>query len=132
MSTIVGNLLNRLFPPTPIPTAIILGLDYSGKTTFLYLLKLGQIVQTMSSIGFNVETVEVPTSSGNTFKMTAWDIGMGCGGLRNFVTLARIYLMFSEVIIWLVDSTDRERLQMSVDLLRDILPLGIENAPILM
>ena len=133
MSTKVGNLLNRLFPPTPIPTTIILGLDYSGKTTFLYFLKLGQIVQTMSGIGFNVETVKIATSSGNTFKMTAWDsVGTGCGGFRNFIALARIYLTFSEAIIWVVDSSDKERLQESVDLLRDVLPHGIENAPILM
>jgi GTPase SAR1 family protein len=132
MSTVLGNLLNRLFPPAPTPTAIILGLDYSGKTTFLYFLKLGHIVQTMPSIGFNVETVEIPTSSGKTFKMTAWDIGTGCGGTRNLIALTRIYLTFSEAIVWLVDSSDRKRLTESVDLLRDILPHGMENAPILM
>jgi len=114
-----------------MPTAMVLGLDYSGKTTFLNFVKSGQIVQSMPSIGFNIESVEVPVSSGTTFKMTACDVGTGCGGPMN-LRLARMYLTFSEAIIWLVDSSDRERLQESVDLLRDVLPLGNESAPVLM
>ena len=34
------------------------GLDAAGKTTILYKLKLGEIVTTIPTIGFNVETVE--------------------------------------------------------------------------
>jgi len=130
MSTVIGKLLNRLSPQTPMPMATVLGLDYSGKTTFLYIVKSGQIVQTMPSFGFSIETVEVPMSSGPTFKMTALDVAVGCGGPTN-LRLARPYLTFSEAIIWLVDSSDRERLQDSVDLLRDVLQPGIE-VPILM
>ena len=33
------------------------GLDAAGKTTILYKLKLGEIVTTIPTIGFNVETV---------------------------------------------------------------------------
>ena len=36
----------------------MVGLDASGKTTILYKLKLGEIVTTIPTIGFNVETVE--------------------------------------------------------------------------
>jgi len=32
-----------------------LGLDASGKTSILYKLKLGEIVTTIPTIGFNVE-----------------------------------------------------------------------------
>ena len=32
--------------------------DAAGKTTILYKLKLGEIVTTIPTIGFNVETVE--------------------------------------------------------------------------
>ena len=35
-----------------------MGLDAAGKTTILYKLKLGEIVTTIPTIGFNVETVE--------------------------------------------------------------------------
>ena len=36
----------------------MLGLDNAGKTTVLYKLKLGEVVTTIPTIGFNVETVE--------------------------------------------------------------------------
>jgi GTPase SAR1 family protein len=49
----------------------VLGNDASGKTTFLYKLKLGEAVQTISTIGFNVETLEY--SDGD--KITLWDVG---------------------------------------------------------
>ena len=38
------------------------GLDAAGKTTILYKLKLGEIVTTIPTIGFNVETVECAPS----------------------------------------------------------------------
>ncbi len=37
---------------------MIWGLDAAGKTTILYKLKLGEVVTTIPTIGFNVETVE--------------------------------------------------------------------------
>ncbi|KAF0925086.1 hypothetical protein E2562_015377 [Oryza meyeriana var. granulata] len=37
---------------------LMVGLDATGKTTILYKLKLGEIVTTIPTIGFNVETVE--------------------------------------------------------------------------
>ncbi len=41
---------------------LMVGLDAAGKTTILYKLKLGEIVTTIPTIGFNVETVEYRTS----------------------------------------------------------------------
>jgi ADP-ribosylation factor 1/2 len=37
---------------------LMLGLDGAGKTTVLYKLKLGEVVQSVPTIGFNVETVQ--------------------------------------------------------------------------
>ena len=37
---------------------LMVGLDAAGKTTILYKLKLGEVVTTIPTIGFNVETVE--------------------------------------------------------------------------
>ncbi len=37
---------------------LLVGLDAAGKTTVLYKLKLGDVVNTSPTIGFNVETVE--------------------------------------------------------------------------
>ena len=36
---------------------LMVGLDAAGKTTILYKLKLGDVVTTIPTIGFNVETV---------------------------------------------------------------------------
>jgi len=49
---------------------LMLGLDYAGKTTILYKLKIGEVVPTISTIGFNVETIEYKNIS-----FTVWDIG---------------------------------------------------------
>jgi len=49
---------------------LMLGLDAAGKTTILYQLKLSQQVQSVPTIGFNVETVEY-----KNIKFTIWDIG---------------------------------------------------------
>lgn len=49
---------------------IMLGLDGAGKTTVLMKLKLGEVVHTVPTIGFNVETVEY-----KNIKFTVWDVG---------------------------------------------------------
>ncbi len=37
---------------------LMVGLDAAGKTTILHKLKLGEVVTTIPTIGFNVESVE--------------------------------------------------------------------------
>jgi GTPase SAR1 family protein len=46
------------------------GLDAAGKTTVLYKLQLGEVVMTIPTIGFNVETIEW-----KNVVITAWDVG---------------------------------------------------------
>merc|ERR1711908_110837 len=60
---------------------LMVGLDAAGKTTILYKLKLGEIVTTIPTIGFNVETVEYKNIS-----FTVWDVG-GQDELREAVLL---------------------------------------------
>jgi len=49
---------------------LMLGLDAAGKTTILYKLKLGEVVSSVPTIGFNVENVEY-----KNIKFTVWDVG---------------------------------------------------------
>ena len=44
-------------------------MDGAGKTTILYLLKLGKMITTIPTIGFNVESVVI-----NTHTIDLWDI----------------------------------------------------------
>eukprot|EP00392_Amoebophrya_sp_AT5.2_P009973 g10004.t1 len=68
---------------------LMVGLDAAGKTTILYKLKLGEVVTTIPTIGFNVETVEY-----KNINFTVWDVG-GQDKIR---------------LIFVVDSNDRDRI----------------------
>ena len=81
---------------------VFLGLDNAGKTTVLYKLKLGEVVHTIPTIGFNVETVEYKNVS-----FTVWDVG----GQTKLRPLWHHYFEQSQGIIYVVDSNDPQRLQ---------------------
>mmetsp|Transcript_21252 Transcript_21252/g.33983 ORF Transcript_21252/g.33983 Transcript_21252/m.33983 type:complete len:195 (+) Transcript_21252:125-709(+) len=80
---------------------LMVGLDAAGKTTILYKLKLGDVITTIPTIGFNVETVEY-----KNIEFTVWDIG----GQHLIRPLWRHYYQGTEAIIFVVDSNDRERI----------------------
>lgn len=79
----------------------MVGLDAAGKTTILYKLKLGEIVTTIPTIGFNVETVEYKNIS-----FTVWDVG----GQDKIRPLWRHYFQNTQGLIFVVDSADTERI----------------------
>jgi len=79
---------------------LMVGLDAAGKTTILYKLKLGEIVTTIPTIGFNVETVDYKNIS-----FTVWDVG----GQDKIRPLWRHYFQNTQGIIFVVDSNDRDR-----------------------
>jgi len=105
----------------------MVGLDAAGKTTILYKLKLGEIVTTIPTIGFNVETVEYKNIS-----FTVWDVG----GQDKIRPLWRHYYQNTQGLIYVVDSSDRERIaeakdelhkMMNEDELRDAVLLVFAN-----
>merc|ERR1712072_425769 len=79
---------------------LMVGLDAAGKTTILYKLKLGEVVTTIPTIGFNVETVEYKNIS-----FTVWDVG----GQDKIRPLWRHYFQNTQGLVFVVDSNDRER-----------------------
>ena len=106
---------------------LMVGLDAAGKTTILYKLKLGEIVTTIPTIGFNVETVEYKNIS-----FTVWDVG----GQDKIRPLWRHYFQNTQGIIFVVDSNDRDRIgeardelqrMLNEDELRDALLLVFAN-----
>merc|ERR1711964_87347 len=78
------------------------GLDAAGKTTILYKLKLGEVVTTIPTIGFNVETVEYKNLS-----FTVWDVG----GQDKIRPLWRHYYQGTNGLIYVIDSNDRDRIE---------------------
>ncbi|KAJ7250600.1 ADP-ribosylation factor [Mycena rebaudengoi] len=122
MSAIIRRLIERFSPGTEY-SVVFLGLDGSGKTTLLYRMKLGEIVQTIPTIGFNAEVVQLRARMGTTdrtLKVTCWDLGGGCSGRPN-TGLPKHYIAYSDAIIWFIDSRDRERLPESIDELSDVM-----------
>ena len=100
----MGNLLSsvwtRLLGREDV-RILMVGLDNAGKTTILYRLKFDNVISTVPTIGFNVETVTYKNIS-----FTVWDIG-GQDKIRN---LWRVYFSGSQAIIFVIDSSDRERI----------------------
>ncbi|KAJ6569337.1 ADP-ribosylation factor family-domain-containing protein [Mycena capillaripes] len=110
--TAFRRLIDRFYPrPANGYKIPLLGIDSSGKTTLLYRLKLGEIVQTIPTIGFNVEKIQVRVGkSGRLITMLCWD----AGGCSNFTpTFLRPYTSGSDALIWVVDGCDRERISES-------------------
>merc|ERR1712083_1033478 len=81
---------------------LMVGLDAAGKTTILYKLKLGEVVTTIPTVGFNVETVEY-----KNINFTVWDVG----GQDKIRKLWRYYYQNTQGLIFVVDSCDRDRIE---------------------
>merc|ERR1712188_21436 len=81
---------------------LMVGLDAAGKTTILYMGKLGEVVTTIPTIGFNVETVEYKNIS-----FTVWDVG----GQDKIRPLWRHYYQNTQGLIFVIDSNDRDRIE---------------------
>eukprot|EP00762_Andalucia_godoyi_P006379 ANDGO_05881.mRNA.1 ADP-ribosylation factor 1 len=80
---------------------LMVGLDAAGKTTILYKLKLGDVIQTVPTIGFNVESVQY-----KNIKFNVWDVG----GQFKIRALWRYYFTGSQAVIFVVDTADRDRI----------------------
>ncbi len=75
---------------------ILLGMNGAGKTSFLYQLKLGEKINTIPTIGFNVETINYQKA-----ELTLWDIG----GHPKLKPLWRHYFAETNAVLYFVDYT---------------------------
>jgi len=105
MGLTITKLFNR-FLKHPDMRILMVGLDAAGKTTILYKLKLGEIINTIPTIGFNVETVEY-----KNINFTVWDVG----GQDRIRPLWRHYFQNTQGLIFVVDSNDRDRISEARD-----------------
>ncbi|KAJ8597940.1 ADP-ribosylation factor [Rhizopogon salebrosus TDB-379] len=98
MGLTISHIFTGLFTQQETSKLVMLGLDTAGKTTILYKLKLGEVVATIPTIGFNVETVEY-----KKIEFIVWDAG-GISPLWHYCNND------TKAIIFVVDSSDRERI----------------------
>ena len=104
MGFIFSKIFAKLFGSNQEVRLLILGLDNAGKTTILYQMQLGEAKTTVPTLGFNIETVKYENM---TFQM--WDLG-GQSELRPYW---KCYYPKTNAIIFVIDSTDKERLDIA-------------------
>ncbi|KAM0674090.1 hypothetical protein GVAV_002610 [Gurleya vavrai] len=101
----MGKLFSRLqdiFQSKQTKEIAIVGLDNAGKTTILYSMKHHNFVETIPTIGFNVESFQVGKANFNV-----WDIG----GQDEIRVLWLHYIEMASGIVFVVDITDEERFE---------------------
>ena len=104
----MGALVSSLWRQQP-REVIVIGLDAAGKTTMLQSMKNtqgGQIQTHVPTVGFLLETLDFQGSA-KFLTMKAWDVGG-----RTFIRpLLRHWFTKTDGIIFVLDSTDRERFE---------------------
>ena len=111
----MGNFITKIwsnFSRMEEARILMLGLDAAGKTTILYKLKLNEVVNTIPTIGFNVEQFEY-----KNVQFNAWDVG-GQWQLRR---LWSHYFHGSQALIFVVDSADRDRIDEAAETFKRLL-----------
>eukprot|EP00768_Dysnectes_brevis_P008184 gnl/Dysnectes_brevis/725_a798_3477.p1 GENE.gnl/Dysnectes_brevis/725_a798_3477~~gnl/Dysnectes_brevis/725_a798_3477.p1 ORF type:complete len:196 (+),score=53.61 gnl/Dysnectes_brevis/725_a798_3477:47-634(+) len=76
---------------------VMLGLDAAGKTTILHKMAFDEVIETVPTVGFTLQTVKV-----GRLVNTCWDIG----GQTDMRHLWRHYYKNSDGIIYVVDSAE--------------------------
>ena len=101
----MGNIFSALyskFYSLKYFNILILGLYFSGKTTFLYHLKPEGPEKSNPYIGFDMEKLNY-----ENFNFTSWDVGEA----NQILVLWRHYYYNKDGLIFIVDSEDKERIE---------------------
>ncbi|CAE6419092.1 unnamed protein product [Rhizoctonia solani] len=81
---------------------LFLGLDNAGKTTILKRLKGQDVMSTSPTLGFEISTITY-----GKYLLNIWDVG----GQRTLRPYWRNYFEQTDVLVWVVDSGDRLRME---------------------
>ncbi|KAJ3156570.1 ADP-ribosylation factor protein 3 [Geranomyces variabilis] len=106
------SLLRRLRNGPSDLRILLLGLDNAGKTTILKSLASEDITEIKPTQGFNIKSVVV-----EGVKLNVWDIG----GQKTIRPYWRNYFESTDVLIYVIDSADRRRLEETGEELRNLL-----------
>lgn len=117
------NILKRLKKTEKEARILVLGLDNAGKTTILKTLSEEDITHIMPTQGFNIKSL-----IHDGFKLNVWDIG----GQKTIRPYWSNYFESSDCLIYVIDSSDRRRLQESGQELNELLLEDkLANVPLL-
>ena len=96
------SFLQRLFRQKKQFKIAVVGLDSAGKTTMLNYLRFDKNIETLPTIGVNVEVLKRENVNLSIFDL---------GGQLHFRTLWGTLMKGSSAIIFVIDSSDRERIK---------------------
>merc|ERR1712157_45928 len=91
---------------------LMLGLDNAGKTTILKKMSEEDITHIMPTQGFNIKSLVQ-----DGFKLNVWDIG----GQKTIRPYWSNYFESSDALVYVIDSSDKRRLEESGQELRELL-----------
>ena len=101
---------------------LLLGLDNAGKTSILFQLRDKEFKETVPTVGLNIEHIIYKRHS-----LTMWDVG------GQATKLWKHYFDHIDGIIFVIDSTDEEKLLFARDELQKIMrDESLKGTPILM
>jgi len=113
----------KILLPKPFQITMI-GLNDSGKTSILYRLKINEFIPTAPTTAFNMERIKLTKNT----RLAIWDVG----GSENIRPLWRTYLRQADGIVFVVDSTDRRRMdEIKEELLLALSSCLKERVPVL-
>lgn len=113
----------RLFRKKKQANMTICGLDKAGKTSVINYLLYGENKATIPTMGVNVNTINLPRL----------DISISdLGGQEGFRPMWADINERSQAVVYIVDSTDSERFELTKSIFHDIISAQIEeNIPVL-
>lgn len=106
------NILKKLKKNEKEARILVLGLDNAGKTTILKKLSEEDITHIMPTQGFNIKSL---VHEG--FKLNVWDIG----GQKTIRPYWSNYFESTDALVFVIDSSDRRRLEESGSELNELL-----------
>lgn len=106
------NASSLLSPETEIVHS---GLDNAGKTTIVKKIMNEDVNSVSPTLGFIIKTIEY-----DGYKLNIWDVG----GQKTLRTYWKNYFEKTDTLIWVVDATDRERID---DCRRELAGLLLEE-----
>ena len=111
MGFIFSKLWSKLISKKDV-RILMIGLDAAVKTSILYQMKMAELVKTIPTIGFNVEQLDY-----KGLRFTIWDVG----GQDKIRVLWKHYYQNTDILIFVVDSNDRDRIQEASEELKKML-----------